>query len=456
MIPKIHAKGSSFVGLGKYVLHDKDGAETSDRVDWTHTRNLATDDPELAVRVMAATAMDADRLKANAGVKRTGRKSDKSVLHVTLAWHPDQRDQLTPEEMLRAADLAIRALGAEDRQALIVSHTDEDQKHLHLMINRVSPEDGRMLTSSKEKLNLSRFAQQYEQECGEILCHQRVINNKARDRGEYTRGEQDVPRHIYEQHRANENRPGAADRHRTQREKDREIGQMQRSIRAKQAAAWNQLERTHKLRREAILELQKREVQQAERAVRDAYRADQWTRLHHEHMTETRVFERNEGTFLGRLRNRSRAINLRGLVGSDDRRKAISETFTAISSSGARLMWLKRTQHKRERALRAEQRRAESVAAREVREQTRERLREARTAYMGERASLAFRCAGESAKMRAQWRSRRQDRAAAFDHDAPPPQQAAEDTSLSDLISDFKRIHDQLDRERGQDNENER
>lgn len=456
MVPKIHAKGTSFVGLGQYVLHDKDGAQTSDRVEFVQTRNLATDDPELAVRLMAATAMDADRLKANAGVKNTGRKSDKSVLHVTLAWHPKQSEDLTPEEMLRAAELAIRALGAEDRQTLIVSHTDEEQKHLHLVINRVSPEDGRMLSSSKEKLNLSKFAQRYEEEWGEILCEQRVINNKARDRGEYTRGEKDIPRHIYEQHLANDNRPGKAERYRRQREQDREVGKEQRTIRDKQAAAWAKLHQDHKSRRVSILKQQKTETTKAKQAVRDAYRANQWTQLHHEHQAETRAFARDEQSFLGRMKNRVKAIDFKERIGSDDRKKAISDAFSALSSSGARLQWLKQDLAKHEKALKSEQKAKEDAAARAVREQTREKLAEARQAFEGERSSLTLKCAGESAKMRTQWKQRSTDRQAEHAPTITPPQnpdgrQGIElDDRLRGLLDDYEQRIDRYEQRREQ------
>ena len=81
MVPKLHSKGSSFKGAAQYLLHDKDRAQTSERVAWTETRNLAVDDPDLAWRIMAATAMDQARLKAEARVRNSGRKSDKHVLH---------------------------------------------------------------------------------------------------------------------------------------------------------------------------------------------------------------------------------------------------------------------------------------------------------------------------------------------------------------------------------------
>ena len=84
MISKIHAKGSSFKGAAAYLLHDKGRVDSDDRVAWIETRNLATDDREIAWRIMAATAMDQARLKEEAGIKKTGRKSDKHVLHVSM------------------------------------------------------------------------------------------------------------------------------------------------------------------------------------------------------------------------------------------------------------------------------------------------------------------------------------------------------------------------------------
>ena len=142
---------------------------------------------------MCATAMDSDRLKAVAGVSRVGRKQKHHVMHLMLSYSPDEADELTKDEMVRAANGAIRALGAEDHQALIVAHDDEPQPHVHVVINTVSPEDGRLLPAKYSKLKLSRWAQGYEAERGRILCDQRVINNAARDRGVFCPGEERGP-----------------------------------------------------------------------------------------------------------------------------------------------------------------------------------------------------------------------------------------------------------------------
>ncbi|MEP1145454.1 MAG: relaxase/mobilization nuclease domain-containing protein [Henriciella sp.] len=196
MVPKVAKKnagrGSSFKGVAAYVLNDKDTTHSAERVAWTHTENLATVDPDLAWRIMAATAMDAPRLKREAGVKNTGRQSHQNVFHYTIAWHPEEAQDLNKEEMLRAARLSLRALGVEDRQALIVAHSDQEQPHLHIVINRVSPKDGRMWVDSHSKRKLRDFASDYERERGKIYCPKREANRLARDAGMPHTGQKNV------------------------------------------------------------------------------------------------------------------------------------------------------------------------------------------------------------------------------------------------------------------------
>ena len=315
--------------------------------------------------------------------------------------------------------------------------------------------DGRMLSSSKEKLNLSRFAQEYEEQRGEILCEQRKINNDARDRGEYVRGEKDVPRHIYEQHSANDNRPGKAERHRTQREKDLLVGKAQRVIKNRQAKAWADLMRVHKERLAAIRAEQKVETLRACDAIQKAYRNNQWKQLFHEHQAEMRAFERDERTFLGRMRNRVKSIDFRELVGGEDRVRTIGEAFDALSSSGARKQWLERNQAKRENALKSEQRTKEAQAAVDAREAAKKKLSEARTAFAAERAALVFKCAGESAKMRTEWKQRAAGRMGRPTSTIPAPdtggrQDIELDQRLRGLLENYERRIDQYEQRREQ------
>ena len=421
MVPKIHAKGASFSGIAQYLLHDKDHAETSDRVAWTSTRNLISDNPHQAWKIMAATAMDANRLKANAGIKNTGRKSINSVLHMSLAWHPKEGEGLIPEEMQRAANLAIKALGAEDRQVLIVAHNDEEQPHLHIVINRVSSEDGRMLPSSKEKLNLSKFAQTYEEERGEVLCEERVINNAARDRGEYTRGEPDTPRHIYEQQTSNDNRQV---KHQ-QRLKDQAVGKRQRATKDQQARAWAKLQSDQKQRVADLREQHKRNIDSAKQQVRDDYK-NSWRELFHEHQAQTRLFEKNEASFLGRMKNRLRGVDVKSMIGSDQKKRAIGDAFDGFASSGARLEQLNKDQAREEATLKSRQRKEEQQAANESRQQAQIELNQARVKYQTDRADLVLKQSMEQAKMRTEWATRKQQRQQEAQTPRPQPHTRAQ------------------------------
>ena len=167
MVPKINGLGRSFAGVAAYCLHDAPvpedrSPETSERVAWTDTRNLPTIRAERAARLMAATAKAAPDLKRLAGAARGGRKLAKPVLHYSLSWAQDE----TPnrQEMSRAVDGSLEALGLEGHEALIVAHDDTRHPHVHVVANRVDPETGKAAKLGNSKLRLSRWAEGYERD----------------------------------------------------------------------------------------------------------------------------------------------------------------------------------------------------------------------------------------------------------------------------------------------------
>jgi hypothetical protein len=199
MVPRIGSQGRSFKGAALYYLHDKK-AGTDERVAFTHTENLPTDEPEMAWRFMACTSMDAARLKREAGVAPTGRKP-RPVFTMSLSWHPDEEPE--QEHMIGAMRGALAALGLQDRQTLMVSHSDRDHPHLHAIVNLTDPETGRIANLDYSKEKLSAWALEYEKQHG-IRCHERVENNRRRDREKERRGgkqkdadkvKADYPRH---------------------------------------------------------------------------------------------------------------------------------------------------------------------------------------------------------------------------------------------------------------------
>lgn len=180
MVPTIAPSGTSFRGAAAYYLHDKDAA-TRDRVAWTHTENLLTDDPEKAWKVMAWTATHQATLKASAGVRGTGRKLEKPVFAFSVSWHPEQK----PDKayMLATAKAAAAVLGLAEHQAVYVSHNDEPQCHVHVLVNRVHPEAGKAATLGRSKVKLSAWALEYERTHGKVYCPARAAN--ARHRAEH-------------------------------------------------------------------------------------------------------------------------------------------------------------------------------------------------------------------------------------------------------------------------------
>ena len=186
MVTKMSAPGRSFGGVADYCLHDRwvpgqGHPESAERVEWTETRNLATEQGDRAARIMAATAEAGPDLKRLAGGAATGRKLEKPVCHYSLNWAKEEKPDR--QEMSRAAAESLKALGMERHQALIVSHRD-GQPHVHVIANRVDPESGKAAGLSRSKLKLSKWAERYEREQGKIRCPERERNNKRREAGE--------------------------------------------------------------------------------------------------------------------------------------------------------------------------------------------------------------------------------------------------------------------------------
>jgi hypothetical protein len=177
MIPRVAKSGRSFKGAGLYYLHDK-GALTADRVAFTETLNLPTNDADRGIAHMIDTATHADQLKQEAGIKG-GRPLQAPVYCYSLAWHPSETP--TKAEQLEAVQATLKRLGVSDRQAVIIGHNDTDHTHVHVMVNRVCPTTGKASTMSNDRLILSDWAHEYREKRGELhFCPQREENRKNR------------------------------------------------------------------------------------------------------------------------------------------------------------------------------------------------------------------------------------------------------------------------------------
>ena len=184
MIPKVTRKGTSFKGAAAYYLHDKQ-ADTSERVTFTHTENLPTSNPDLAWKIMAHTALNANALKRASGQVATGNKLKYPVYAYSISWpqgtSPDQA------AMIAEGRETLKAFRLEGYQTLMVAHHDQKHPHIHLIVNRVHPETGLAAKHSNDWLKASKWAERYEIKDGVIHCKQRVENNRARREGRFVK-----------------------------------------------------------------------------------------------------------------------------------------------------------------------------------------------------------------------------------------------------------------------------
>jgi hypothetical protein len=202
MIPNIR-KGKSFVGAGRYYLHDKENdattpnelkPKTSDRVAWTETRNCANTDPELAFIEMWKTADDQAYLKIASGQAMGGRKTTDPVKTISLSWHPTETP--TREDMIAAADGFLAKMGWSEHQAVYLAHNDTAHPHMHIVLNRVHPETGMTLDDYKDKKRSQAWALDYEREHGHIWCEKRLEAENDNNRN--------LPHNVIEMTRAAE------------------------------------------------------------------------------------------------------------------------------------------------------------------------------------------------------------------------------------------------------------
>ncbi len=290
MTPRVAKRGGSFKGAAAYYLHDK-GAATNDRVGFCVTRNLPTEEPELAWRWMAYTAKHTGVLKHDAGGARSGPKQTKPVYTLSLSWHPD--DKPTPDLMVAMMDSALKKIGLGRCQSLYVAHNDTEHPHIHALVNLVDPENGKIIDPGRDKDKLSRWAQAYETERGVIRCERRVENNARRDRGERVVDRHSRTRQDYEQEKLIERQILAR------------RGQAKRNQQTRQAAD-----------RDALKMRARQEARTIRAQIREKYRPE-WARHYQRMRREAQTFRRAEQQALSRMRTLRQAGPLMGVEGRD-------------------------------------------------------------------------------------------------------------------------------------------
>lgn len=161
----ISSSSKSFAALGKYLVVGRDKVEEG-RVAWTSARNLPTDDPELAAKIMRATASQNVRVS-------------QPVYHLALSFDPG--DVVDRAAMERVADRVLTELKLDQHQAVIVAHADRSHPHVHILVNRVHPETGLVWDRWQDYPVIQRVLREEEKNLG--LRPVEASLETARERG---------------------------------------------------------------------------------------------------------------------------------------------------------------------------------------------------------------------------------------------------------------------------------
>lgn len=417
MVPDIASKGHSFKGAMAYYLHDKREGEgpnptTAERVEWTDTRNLATDDPELATRIMIATAKDSDRLKAEAGIKNTGRKSNAHVYAYSLAWHPDEGAALDRAEMARAVDSSLKALGADHLQAVLVCHRDQKHPHVHVILNRVDPATGKMHGFSNDRLILSDWANAYERERGQILTPMR--EEKRQLRQEFT---DQAARRDHVKNTPRDQSPAVM---------LKELGAAQKVAHGQQ---WVDLSARHKAAKDAIYTTYGEKIT----AAAGQHKADTkgaWAQHFREARAQEKAFADRERGFAGRIRNALDAVTHQQITGQAGDKGRLSLAFNNVLSSEARRAAFASAQDMGRADFTKAMRERLDAAVTTLKVERATALSGQRATFAADRAELIGKQQAEREKIRVAW--------AQLKGRTPPQAQTRDDSTRSSALLDKK------------------
>ena len=426
--------GHSFKGLHAYCSHDQERAKTSERVEWIDTRNIGIEDSDHAWKIMAATAQAQNQLKQNSGIRAGKAPKDGAVMHVILSFHTDEPQ--SREDMQAAADELLAQLGADpakmrsknkpklrqfadEHQAVLYAHSDTENGHLHMMINRIHPQTGLVLPTNNDHIKAQAWALDYSMRHGtDEKTPARQENKDMRENGEYVKADKRKTRNAYEQDQ--KYRDASNDNHRLksvaaeQLEKDAALAQHGRTNAEKQANDWNLLVEAHKERKSVLGRQLQTQINNAKAAAREEYRPH-LRELRDQQEAERRTFESLEASFFGRAANAFKTVFASPEDIGGHRRGFNVKTFQAATNAGGRKQYFDEAQERARKAVEREQALKAERSAEELKIAHAASLAENREHLTTEREDLKQQHFEEAERLKSEWRDRNAEREQALE-----------------------------------------
>lgn len=163
--PRRKDNKSSFGALAKYIMRDE---KTNEEVEYSRITNCGFDSFDLAVKEIEATQ-----------ARNTRSKADKTY-HLIISFPAGERpsnDQLKDIE-----DEMCKAVGLGDHQRVSALHTDTDNVHLHVAINKIHPLSHRNVELLRDHYRIDEACSLLEERHG-LQRDNRIdrTNSKERD-----------------------------------------------------------------------------------------------------------------------------------------------------------------------------------------------------------------------------------------------------------------------------------
>lgn len=423
MVPNLATRGTSFVGASKYYLHDKrlegeTSRTTTERVEWTHARNVMFDDPKGAINVMHATAEAKDDLKRSAGVALTGNKSKGDVMTFSLSWSPEEHGQIDKAEMLRAVDTSLKALGAQDHQAVVIAHNDEPHPHCHVILNLVNPINGKNLQQSYTKKKLDKWAYEYRKERGEDkkYCPDRTKKHEAieaRKRGEKPEFVKGTKAQFNKSVFASDVKQTAKvasvqdieNLKNTQKTKDAELSKFGKTQAQAHKAEWSVLSHNYSQHKAKIL----KEIQAEKKRVKDEIFEQgkpYFTEMMKAQRAELNAFNLREKRVMGKLNNMVSAIVHTRRLGREENKNVVSKMFSTLSSKEERKKWIEAKHSKQIKEFKSDQKAQTTTATDNINRRQKTRLKGAYEGFGRNREMLIDKQKGDNQDLKDRWNLR--------------------------------------------------
>lgn len=408
MNPVELGRGRSFKGLAAYLLHDvseEEGekATSSERVGWTQSINLNDASADKAWRLMASTAKSAPALKEAAGLPKGGGVNNKPVYHYTVTWPQEDSDKVSEQLQRKAVTESLAALKLEGHQALAIEHTDENHKHVHVMVNLINPEDGTTPKLSYTKKNLRKWANKFEQTHGLKVSEGSRANEEKRRNGEQVNARR-KPRNVYEQ----EKREGNDRRTAWLRKQGNQIAQtlqiQNKEMHKRHSDEWTAIKGAYYTRRDALRDDREAAIKQATLNVKARYKS-QWADEFKKSRDQLKKHDQAEKHGLPQLFNAGRTF-----LAARKQGQGVVKSFSAATSPEERRATVERKNKSREDALGSKVKKDIKETVQKVRQDHDKQLASARNQFLQECDQLKKQQTAEKSEQRQQWQQYNEQR----------------------------------------------